>query len=219
MKEHFKIINEFLDYICNNDIILKEKLLQFIAGVSPLVEDDKLYVILNIKGLNKNKDIFYFSKWLSDLMEYREDDKSIIFKDDDDDALFIKNKTINPRYKKEIIMLKDEMMLYINLGFKCIYLNNNDSFSLEKLFESEEKDFRILTINVDNKITLTEDKLKVLFSKKTLKEFAKILDEAYSNSSQKYIELEKSIFEKNTFHHKIYKKVLDEANKTLTNLF
>lgn len=89
---------------------------------------------------------------------------------------------------------------------------------MEKLFESEKKDFRILTINIDNKINLTKDKLKALFNEKTLKEFAKVLDEAYSDSSQKYAELEKSIFEKNTFHPKIYKKVLDEANKTLTNL-
>lgn len=215
MKENFKIINEFLDYICNNDIILKEKLLQFIAGVSPLTEDGKLYVILNIKGLNGNKDIFYFSKWLSDLIEYKQEDKTIII--EDDDTLFIKDEKLNPRYQKETMMLKNDMLFYIDFGYECIYVNNNNSFSLEKVFENEKADFRILTINVDNKITLTKDKLKVLFNEKTLKEFTKILDEAYSNSSQKYAELEKSIFEKNTFHPKIYKKVLDEANKVITN--
>lgn len=191
MKENFKIINEFLDYICNNDMILKEKLLQFIAGVSPLTEDGKLYVILNIKGLNGNKDIFYFSKWLLDLMEYRFEDKNIII--EDDDTLFIKDKKLNPNYQKETMMLKDDMLFYLNLGYKCIYTNDNNSFSLEKLFESEKKDFRILTINVDNKITLTKDKLKVLFAEKTLKEFAKVLDEAYSDSSKKFAELEESI--------------------------
>lgn len=216
MKEHFKIVNEFLDYICNNDMILKEKLLQFITGVSPLTEDKKLYVILNINGLNKNKNIFYFSRWLLDLMKYRQDDKNIII--EDDDTLFIKDEKLNPRYQKETMMLKDDMLFYINLGYKCIYVNNNNSFSLEKLFESEKADFRILTINVDNKLNLTKDELKVLFSEKTLKEFAKILDEVYSVSIQKFTELEELIFLKNTFHFKIYKKVLDEANKTIANL-
>ena len=211
MKEHFKIVNKFLDYICNNDRILKEKLLQFMAGVSPLAEDDKLYVILNIKGLNKNKDIFHFSKWLLNLLEYRFEDKKIII--EDDDTLFIKDKAINPRYEKEIIMLKD----YINLGYKCVYVNSNDNFSLEKLFESEEVYFRILTINVDNKLPFTKNELKVLFSEKTLKDFARILDEIFSDSSQKFAELKESIFEKNTFHPKIYEKVLDEANKTITD--
>lgn len=132
-----KEINKFLDYICNNDIILKEKLLQFIAGVSPLAEDKKLYVILNIKGLSGNKDIFYFSKWLLDLMEYRKDDKNVIF--EDEDTFFIKDKTINPRYEKETIMLKDDMMLYINLGLKCIYLNNNDSFFWKNYLKVKRK--------------------------------------------------------------------------------
>lgn len=216
MKEHFKIVNEFLDYICNNDMILKEKLLQFITGVSPLTEDKKLYVILNINGLNKNKNIFYFSRWLLDLMKYRQDDKNIII--EDDDTLFIKDEKLNPRYQKETMMLKDDMLFYINLGYKCIYVNNNNSFSLEKLFESEKADFRILTINVDNKLNLTKDELKILFSEKTLKEFAKILDEVYSVSIQKFTELEELIFLKNTFHFEIYKKVLDEANKTIANL-
>lgn len=215
MKEHFKIINEFLGYVCNNDMILKEKLLQIIAGVSPLAEDEKLYVILNIKGLNKNEDIFYFSKWLLKLLEYRFEDKKIII--EDDDTLFIKDKAVNPKYEKETMMLKDDMLFYINLGYKCVYINNNDSFSLEKLFENEKVDFRILTINVDNKLPLTKNDLKVLFSEKTLKDFVKILDEIFSNSSQKFAELRESIFEKNTFHPKIYKKVLDETNKTITD--
>ena len=70
MKKEFKIIDKFFNCICNGDVELKNKLMDFLT-MAPIINDDSdKILLLNIIGI-KNICINYFMDFIDEINKNR----------------------------------------------------------------------------------------------------------------------------------------------------
>lgn len=182
MKKQFKIIDKFLNHICNGDTETKNKLMDFLIMAPIINENSDNPLLLNIIS-DKNSSISYFMDFIDEINKNRKN-KTMTFIDD---GRFCIDNSDFKNYEVNRESLVKMLLKLIFAGSHLIFVNES-TYSLKNLFNEENmKNSFILTINLNKSIDLTNDELKELFDKNIIREFSKYLDDIHDLKAKKYI--------------------------------